>query len=289
MRKLILICLVVLCHTNTTISQNIKYQINKELEFAEYLHQNLYFRDATFVLKKLNNKNQSNSLFSDSVNFLIGRSYFKLPEFDSAYAYFSLVKPMHPYYKSSKFCLSWMDVRDGHYQKAYSTLIEIETNDIRKEETKWFGLTTASLLNRDFEKYAAFSSKIKFNILAQEFEKLEKNADDITHYKNRSPFLAGLYSSIIPGAGKVYVGKTMEGISSFLIVGALGIYTYESYRIGGIKNFKTIIFGSVFSVFYVGNIWGSVLSLKRKNDEFKYEMEQNILNDYFYIVDPFVQ
>ncbi|MEO6916521.1 MAG: hypothetical protein ABI151_13580, partial [Chitinophagaceae bacterium] len=90
---------------------------------------------------------------------------------------------------------------------------------------------------------------------------------------------AGVYSAILPGAGKFYAGKKKQGIAAFLPILSLGVVTYESYRKSGIKSARTLAFGSLFSLFYVGNIWGSVLSVKIKEKEFYREYDNKILFD----------
>lgn len=91
--------------------------------------------------------------------------------------------------------------------------------------------------------------------------------------------LAGIYSALIPGAGKFYAGKKKQGIAAFLPILSLGAITYESYRKAGIRNARTIAFGSIFSVFYIGNIWGSALAVKIKDKEFNREYDNKILFD----------
>lgn len=80
-------------------------------------------------------------------------------------------------------------------------------------------------------------------------------------YMNRSPLLAGALSAVIPGAGKIYAGDLHSGVSTFLVVGALGAMTAESWVKLGIKDWRTISLASIFSLFYIGNIYGSYLSV----------------------------
>lgn len=84
-------------------------------------------------------------------------------------------------------------------------------------------------------------------------------------------------SAIVPGLGKIYAGRLGEGVSAFLITTTMGLVAVENYIKDGWKDPKTIIFGSLFSVFYIGNIWGSTLSVKLINDEFNKEVNEQIL------------
>lgn len=264
-------------------------QTNKEIQFAEYLYRNKYFKDATLVLKKINNQNSSGRLFQDSVSFLIGRAFYRIPNYDSAYRYFSLIMNESEFSNSSKFGLSWMDANTGNYEISKSGIIDIQSNQLRMEESKWYGLASVALLERDFDSYKKYSTEGKFKVLKSDFVRLEYNGNEIMNYKKKSPFLAGMFSAIIPGSGKFYAGKKYEAISTLLIVGTLGIFAYESYQHKGGKNFLTIMFGTAFLGFYIGNIWGSIFSVKRKNDEFNYEIDQKILTDYSRTVDYFIR
>ena len=93
----------------------------------------------------------------------------------------------------------------------------------------------------------------------------------------KSAFLAGLYSSLLPGMGKVYAGDYGSGVSAFLTNAALGAMFYENFRKDGIKDPKTIIFGTLFSAFYIGNIWGSVVNVKVHNQILYDGINQQIL------------
>jgi hypothetical protein len=80
-------------------------------------------------------------------------------------------------------------------------------------------------------------------------------------YKNRSPLLAATMSAVIPGAGKIYAGDLSSGVSTMLIVGALGAMTAESIVKLGIRDWRSISLASIFGLFYIGNIYGSYLSV----------------------------
>ena len=68
-------------------------------------------------------------------------------------------------------------------------------------------------------------------------------------------------SAVIPGAGKIYAGDLRSGVSTFLIVGALGALAAESWIKYDIRDWRTITLTSIFGLFYIGNIYGSALSV----------------------------
>jgi hypothetical protein len=57
----------------------------------------------------------------------------------------------------------------------------------------------------------------------------------------------------------------------------MGLVACENLIKDGIKDPKTIIFGSLFGLFYIGNIWGSVISVKLTRDEFNKEINEQII------------
>ena len=78
-----------------------------------------------------------------------------------------------------------------------------------------------------------------------------------------SPWVAGMMSVVIPGSGKIYAGKTGQGIITFIQNVALGVQAYEAYRRDGWKSPRFLIYGGLFSFFYVGNVWGCLLYTSR--------------------------
>ena len=83
----------------------------------------------------------------------------------------------------------------------------------------------------------------------------------------KSPLLAGFLSAVIPGTGKIYAGRVGEGVSAFLTVGTLGAITGEQWYKHGFKDWRTLVAGSLCAVFYLGNIYGSYMSVSIENDE----------------------
>lgn len=96
-----------------------------------------------------------------------------------------------------------------------------------------------------------------------------------TKHKKKSPALAGLLSSLIPGLGKLYLGYKYQAISAFTMNIAFGAILFEwFYRSSGIA--KWIVPLPVTAVFYTGNILGSVLLAKKMEIDFKKNLNENI-------------
>ena len=101
-----------------------------------------------------------------------------------------------------------------------------------------------------------------YNIYAENGEKLPM----------RSPFFAGLLSTVVPGAGRIYTGRLADALNTLFTVGLTGWQAYDGFRRDGLASVKGWTLGTLCGVFYVGNIYGSVVSARVYNrhitDEF---------------------
>ena len=109
--------------------------------------------------------------------------------------------------------------------------------------------------------FAAIPEGSPYAVKAKSFLDVWNSTPETPNYKPKSPLLAGAMSAVIPGSGKIYAGDIYSGVSTLLIVGALGGMAAESWiKLGG-RDWRTIALSSVFGLFYIGNIYGSALSV----------------------------
>jgi len=78
--------------------------------------------------------------------------------------------------------------------------------------------------------------------------------------ERKSRLLASLTSTILPGSGKMYCKQYGNGIFSFIITGTTGLLAFDGFHENGVRSVRGWIFGSLFTVFYAGNIYGSGIS-----------------------------
>ncbi len=87
-----------------------------------------------------------------------------------------------------------------------------------------------------------------------------------------SPFLAGVLSTVVPGAGRLYTGRLGDALTSLVTVGLAGWQAYDGFQREGLSSVKGWTLGTLGGIFYVGNIYGSVVSARVYNqnvaDEF---------------------
>ncbi len=83
-----------------------------------------------------------------------------------------------------------------------------------------------------------------------------------TSFSDKKPWLAALYSGLVPGLGKVYTGEWKDGVYAFAVVSAFSWLTYRFAEKRGLSPY-TFLYGSMALSFYVGNVYGSWKSAVR--------------------------
>ena len=102
---------------------------------------------------------------------------------------------------------------------------------------------------------------------------------------SRSPFLAGMFSALLPGSGQAYTGHWFDGLNSFTMVGLFGFatymaYSYESQRNNGYYVY-TAISGIITSLFYFSNIIGAARTAEYYTTKQRQDFMDGIRNRIF--------
>lgn len=257
-------------------------QIKKDSLFLQYLINKDQQRDVITLLSELQKKYQDSTQRLLELPYWKGLAYYSLRNLDSSAHYFSKVHPSSVHRNKALFWAGISYSYLGQTQRAFNSLVSVKTTDSVELATKTFELAGIALLQRNFKAYDSTSQ-----YFSTQYYPLQKQQSNFKDYKElmkqqqrRSPLKAVLLSALIPGAGKIYVGKQLgQGVSTFLQNAFLGLQAYEGLRKGGVTSPRFIVFGSLFSLFYVGNIWGSALSGGIKRQEFNDKIDEQILFD----------
>jgi hypothetical protein len=94
-------------------------------------------------------------------------------------------------------------------------------------------------------------------------------ADEYTQGVGKSKWLAGILSAGIPGLGKAYAGRKMDGLATFISIAFFGWQAYDGYVNDGSTSIKGAIFLASGVGLYLGNIYGSVRAIDVENDKRK--------------------
>ncbi len=96
------------------------------------------------------------------------------------------------------------------------------------------------------------------------------------NFPSKSPWVAAGLSALVPGLGRVYTHQYGVAVESLLVCGGFAAITVENYRHYG-PIWSTILFGTLGSLFYLGNIYGSYLSVELYNERMRDAQDTAVL------------
>lgn len=262
----------------TSSSTSQQYSFSKEIKFANNLFNKEQYAEAAFVLNGVD-VNNINATQKDSLFFEKAWLFYTQKKIDSAIVYFAKISSID--YRKTKsdffraYCLAFSKKND----ESKNTLDLIEAKDSVITQLKNFQCAGLALLKKDYVAFDKYASNFTYNNYAFNNEEkiLAETKKNMALHKKKSPFIAATLSAIIPGLGKIYAGKKKEGIGAFIPIVSSGLIALEAYNKGGLKDARFLIFGTLFTTFYIGNIWGSSLSVKISESEFNAKNENKIL------------
>ncbi len=248
-----------------------------ELPFIEHLVNKGYYEEVIHLIDSDSTDFDQNQM--DSLNFFKGWAHYSLKNLEKSTISLSKVETKSPFFLKSRFFAAYNQIYLGNYSEAGKILGEVNIQDETTTSLVSFELCGIEMLEGNWPKAKEKLQQLNPNIatINQQVAALSQlNYKQETHHP-KSPFLAGLMSCLIPGSGKIYAGKTGEGIASMLATTGFGLITWENYRKLGMNNFKTIFFGSIFAANYVSNIYGSVLSVRIIENNYNDVLHNQIL------------
>jgi tetratricopeptide (TPR) repeat protein len=111
---------------------------------------------------------------------------------------------------------------------------------------------------------------------------LSEIVDKSMAFKRKSPVLVGILSTILPGSGKAYSHRWKDGLISFVMTASTGFVAVRGFNRSNQSVYPWIM-GTLFTVYYTGNIYGSVQAAnkfnKSKEDEWTNQVRDFVLHD----------
>ena len=251
-----------------------------EFNFIIHLAKNKLFTECENEFYKMKLSAGLNPLYTDSVNFYLGLEYYNEKKYDKAVEHFLSISDNVFFYYKANYLASIIQVEKSKPDSALAIINSIEqTTNVNLNELQQFEMLGLNLYQGNYKLFDSLANKNTFTnpIINEEFLNLKKYAIDQKNIKRKSPFVAGVLSAIIPGLGKVYSGNNGQALAAFLTSGLLATITAENYMHHGAYHPQTLFFAGMFSVFYIGNIWGSALSVQLVKTEKQFENKHNIL------------
>jgi TM2 domain-containing membrane protein YozV len=209
----------------------------------------------------------------DSALFQIGLCYRLGGDLEKAILYFSKVPADSPrsllieesYYQVALCHL--MAGRDSTAVSCASNHLGVLTNDRKRLRLRTV-VGLSYLRSRRWEAALALSDSLNRTFpddpLLTSMRAVAEEGQDLPR-KNK--YLAGLCSAVIPGAGRFYSGRPMDGVFSFLAVGLTSWQAYDAFDEYGSSSVKGWVYGSIASILYLGNIYGSAVAAQIYNEE----------------------
>lgn len=234
--------------------------ISSDYAFINYLNENNLKSDALTLM--------CSDLYmpSDTLSYMRGATFYKYKYVADAIPQFAKVPSTSAFYDRSTFLGIAMMAYCGQSENARAAL-ESYTGEM--SDVKYMQNAGLSLLEKDTagarEYLGMISPDAHYSIQGAKADLLQQ-AQWMDSFKPKSPAVGGLLSTVVPGLGKIYAGRTGEGIMAFLTVGSFAAITAENWVHYGIKDWKTILFGTIGSIFYISNIYGSCVSVKVYNN-----------------------
>ena len=102
----------------------------------------------------------------------------------------------------------------------------------------------------------------------------------------KSPLLAGALSAVIPGLGRVYLGRWPDGLLSFLLVGTTGALAAQGFYDEGRGSVRGWILAGVAALLYAGNVYGSAVGAVVQRRDAEDALMQEVDRAYERRLDP---
>lgn len=259
---------------------NAQVNFQQDFRFLQHLENLAEWNEGLLFLSQVSPEVSSPGR-ADTLNFFKGKFTYKLKQPSASIVAFREVgKSNLEYYRYARFFGAFQAGFIGHVALADSMLQDYQPKDSLSLRIKNLQLAGIDLLSRDYIGYKERASRFTYDYELEPYERgLVSRYEQLKTYKKKSPFVAGMLSAVVPGAGRFYMGKAGQGIAALLVTGIFGLQAWEGYRKDGPESARFIIFGSLFTVSHVANIWGSAVGVRLRREEFNDQMNDSILLD----------
>ncbi len=261
------------------INLSFAYSQRVDPGFAKYLTDKAYYEDI-IQLGQLNwghlEKNQL-----DTMNYYSGWAYYNLQMLSEGVSSFSAVSQKSVFFNASRFFASWSELYLGHQAEAMSYLDQTINSSPAEKELLHLFMISGSLMQREIHRTDSLLSLFKKSnpVYRPQWDRMDQHYQRLADFNPKSYGIAGVLSGIIPGSGKFYAGQKGAGISSFLLAGGLAAISLENGFKTGWGKWNTLLTAGIFTIFYVGNIYGSIVSVRVYRERFYNELDRAILLD----------
>jgi hypothetical protein len=250
---------------------------SSEFDFIDYLIAKGELQSAILAIEQIANNGTAGQ--TDSIHYYKGWVLYSQKQLEKSANELGQVTASSVFSPKAPLFAAYNHLHLGNYTQAQTYINRIQPTTTTDSLILLYMQSGISLLQNNWENYQAIRPLIPndFYGFAKELKILDDIYEHTSQRKQKSPLVAALLSAIIPGSGKIYLGKTGQGISSMLMVTGMGLVTAENYRKNGPTAFSTLFLGTVFTSFYIGNIYGSAKLARVAEYEFNTQNNAKIL------------
>jgi len=132
-------------------------------------------------------------------------------------------------------------------------------------------LAMSTFLLHDWEEASLLFSKAEGDAANRRLSSAAGDLSAVSHDASqhgwKTPGAAAALSTVVPGLGKVYTGRYVDGVASFVSVGLTGYLAHEQFERNGEDSVLGWFYLGTAVVLYLGNIFGSYQSAHVVNRE----------------------
>ncbi|MCK9425370.1 MAG: hypothetical protein M0Q21_04925 [Ignavibacteriaceae bacterium] len=207
---------------------------------------------------------------SDSLSYYIGLCFLKMNDYEKAKDYFSQLKNSSLGEESRLLFLKTSFLLNKNIEGESDS----SSNQFMNKElkTSFRRLELAAQIKAGMDQTNPLSLNNHFE--ESDAQILKSFADKFSHPNSKSPFAAALFSTLLPGAGKIYTKNYGDGITSLIVTGLFTFLWYDNFRAG--HPTRAWIFAGLTGFFYWGSVYGSYISARNYN----LEKEEELNNEF---------
>lgn len=220
-------------------------------------------------------------LDNDTIKFKIALAYSNMDDNANALNSFNRLSKTSVFYE-----LSQIEKLKSLFEQKYFAQLNYRAREIIHSKSNYVNTAEKILILSYLLNDQILPSE---NILLDPFNAHEKIAVQDLYLRKTNPdykseLLAGIYSGLVPGLGKIYTENYGDGITAFVLTGLLSYLAFTNFE--NDHTTRAWIFTALGAGFYAGNIYGSVASAQIFNSKVNFEFtnEVNLFieqNNYF--------
>lgn len=253
-----------------TLQSAAQHFVSRDWSFLNYLIDNNMRKDAMTLL--------GSSVYhaSDTLDYMRGWAAYSFKLLPEASASFAKVPRNSPFYAKSTYFNVVCLAHSGDYGGALAVL---ENFSGPRDELYYTELAGLHLLNSSPDAYLSASNHLYSpnTFLTEARSKLSLVYSERYMQKEKSPFVAGLASAVMPGAGYWYAGDKASALLTFFASLAVAGIVIENNTRHGPEDWRSILADVAGAGFYLANIYGSVHSVSVRREKIGHEQTTTIL------------